>query len=57
MAQTRAFFVPNEENTRKSGTNVCRGEFRAEKARFTEAEREKSPYGAASHSVTSRELV
>ena len=49
--------VPNGENNRKKGTFSCRGRFPAESAGFAEGEREKRPFGAVSHSVTSRELV
>ena len=49
--------VPNGENEREKGTFLCRGRFPAERAGFAETERERWPFGAVSHSVTSRELV
>ena len=49
--------VPNGENEREKGTFSCRGRFPAERAGFAETERERWPFGAVSHSVTSRELV
>ena len=49
--------VPNRGNNRKNGTFSCRGRFPAEKTGFAEKEREIRPFGAVSHSVTSRELV
>ena len=47
--------VPNGANDRKNGTFSCRGRFPAEKPGFAEKEREIRPFGAVSHSVTSRE--
>ena len=55
MAQTRASFVPNGENTRKSGTITCRDRLRVEKAEFAGAEREKTPIKTVSVTVASRE--
>ena len=60
MAPKLRLSVPNGENDRKNGTFSCRGRFPAERAGFAEGEREKRekwPFGAVSHSVTSRELV
>ena len=45
--------VPNGENEREKGTFLCRGRFPAERAGFAETERERWPFGAVSHSVTS----
>ena len=47
--------VPNGGNDRKNGTFSCQARFLSEKPGFAEAEREKWPFGAVSHSVTSRE--
>ena len=55
MVPKLLFSVPNGGNDRKKGTFSCRGRFQAETTGFAEAEREKWPFGAVSHSVTSRE--